>query len=96
MTEDTGNLDKVITGAGILNILGLILIRVSLLKLTTITLIVSITFRGFLIVVAVILYLNAVIQDLRIRKVLRFLQVLVYFDILFVVFFLFGYVIIEG
>ncbi len=70
-TEDnSGRLNKVIMCAGVLNILGLILIMVAVLKLTPITLIVSITFGGLLIAVALILYILAVVQDLRMRKVL--------------------------
>ncbi|MDA2919940.1 hypothetical protein MYX76_10675 [Desulfobacterota bacterium AH_259_B03_O07] len=70
MRADHKNLYKVVIFAGFLNILGLILIMVSILKLTPITLLISITLAGGLIAVAIILYFYAVVQDLKMRKVL--------------------------
>ena len=70
MNQESGKLDKLITLAGVINILGLIPIIVSLLELTPITLIISVTFGGILIAIALLLYIYVVIQDLRMQKVL--------------------------
>jgi hypothetical protein len=70
MNERTDALNKSITVAGILNILGLLFIIVSLFKLTPITLMVSVTFGGILITIALLLYIYVVVRDLKMRKVL--------------------------
>ena len=70
MNKRADMLNKAITLAGILNILGLLFIIVSLLKLTPITLMVSVTFGGILIGIALLLYIYVVVRDLRMRKVL--------------------------
>jgi hypothetical protein len=70
MNKDNEKLNKVLISASVLNILGLILAVVSLLKLTPVTLMVSMGLGGLLIAVALLLYLYAVVQDLRMRKVL--------------------------
>jgi hypothetical protein len=70
MAEGKEKFNKLIISAGILNLLGLIFILVALIKLTPITLIFSITFGGLLLLLAVIVYLYVVIQELRIRGVL--------------------------
>jgi len=63
-------LNRLIALAGILNIIGLLSIVLTALKLTPITLIVSLTFGGVLIGLALVLYLYVVIKDLKARKVL--------------------------
>jgi hypothetical protein len=68
--ENSGRLNRLIALAGILNIIGLLSIVLTALKLTPITLIVSLTFGGVLIGFALVLYLYVVIQDLKARKVL--------------------------
>ena len=70
MNKRTDRLNKAITLAGILNILGLLFIIVSLFKLTPITLMVSVTFGGILIAIALLIYIYVVVRDLRMRKVL--------------------------
>ena len=62
--------NRIIALAGILNILGLLSIVLTAFTLTPITLIVSLTFGGVLIGLALVLYLYVVIQDLKTRKVL--------------------------
>jgi hypothetical protein len=62
--------NRIIVLAGILNILGLLSIVLTAFNLTPITLIVSLTFGGVLIGLALVLYLYVVIQDLKTRKVL--------------------------
>lgn len=70
MNGETSKLQKIITIAAILDILGLISIIISLIKFTPITLIISVTFGGILVFIAILLYIFVVIQDLRMRKVL--------------------------
>ena len=70
MNKDSEKFNKVLISASVLNILGLIFAILSLLKLTPVTLIVSMGLGGLLIAVALLLYLYAVFQDLRMRKVL--------------------------
>ncbi|HWP91163.1 MAG TPA: hypothetical protein VNN20_03055 [Thermodesulfobacteriota bacterium] len=62
--------NSIIVLAGILNILGLLSIVLTAFNLTPITLIISLTFGGVLIGLALVLYLYVVIQDLKARKVL--------------------------
>lgn len=70
MNGETSKLQKIITVAAILAILGLISIIISLIKFTPITLLVAVIFGGTLIFIAILLYILAVIQDLRMRKIL--------------------------
>jgi hypothetical protein len=70
MNGESGRFCRAITVAGLLNILGLILVLLSLFMLTPITLIVSVTFGGILIGVALLIYIYVVIQDLKMRKVI--------------------------
>jgi hypothetical protein len=62
--------NRIIAFAGIFNILGLLSIILTAFSLTPVTLIVSLTFGGVLIGLALVLYLFVVIQDLKARKVL--------------------------
>ncbi len=61
--------NRIIALAGALNIIGLLSIVLTALKLTPITLIVSLTLGGVLIGLALVLYLYVVIYDLKTRKV---------------------------
>ncbi len=68
--DDCKCLMKILILACVLDIFGLSLIIISILKLTPITIIVSITLGGSLILIAIVLYCYVVIRELRIRKVL--------------------------
>ncbi len=70
LKDNDKKLKKIIVVAGILNIIGLILINVTILKLTPLTLVSSITVGGALILISIILYLYAVINELRTHKIL--------------------------
>ncbi|MGH7900665.1 MAG: hypothetical protein ACRENZ_02905 [Thermodesulfobacteriota bacterium] len=70
LKDNYKKLKKIIIVAGILNIIGLIFINVTILKLTPLTLVSSITVGGALILISIILYLYAVINELRTQKIL--------------------------
>ena len=70
LKDNYKKLKKIIIVAGILNIIGLIFINVTILKLTPLTLVSSITVGGALILISIILYLYAVISELRTQKIL--------------------------
>ena len=63
-------LKKLIVVAGLLDIVGLIFIIVTILKLTPLTLATSVTVGGAFILVSIILYLYAVINELLTQKIL--------------------------
>ncbi len=68
--EENKKFKKSLILAGVLNIFGLLLVLLSHLKLTPMTIILSTAVGGFLIGMAVLLYLYVVIQDLRKQKIL--------------------------
>ena len=70
LKDNYKKLKKIIIVAGILNIIGLIFINVTILKLTPLTLVSSITVGGALILISILLYLYAVINELRTQKIL--------------------------
>ena len=70
LKDNYKKLKKIIIVAGILNIIGLIFINVTILKLTPLTLVSSITVGGALILISILLYIYAVISELRTQKIL--------------------------
>ena len=70
LKDKYNKLKKIIIVAGLLNIIGLIILIITILKLTPLTLVSSITFGGAFILVSIILYLYAVIDELRTHKIL--------------------------
>ncbi len=63
-------LSKVLLGACILNLIGMVLLMLAYMRMTPVVMMLSLGLGGMLVSAAFLLYLYVVIQDLRRRKAL--------------------------